>query len=729
MALPILLSSCLKDQIYGGATIDEVKNTVAYTANDAVKVTAKVSALVPVKEVNLVWNTASQAETTVSMVPDNNGSWLGIIPAQPLDTKVSYYVVAETETYKVTSSVISYTVGATPINYSGLKLSELNGNDKYIELVNNGTEAIPLDGVYIEKDGKKNWPREAFPMPAGSSIAPGEFIVLYSSEKLDKIPEGWKDELQFDSGLSASKAVRVQILDPSGNNIDDFNLKDFKKAAPAAYSRNKDGKWYFAEGTPGAPNAEGTEAVEGLVEGDTPEEPEEPEEPEQPSGSQIEAGQIFINECDATNKQFEIYNATGSEINLAKLKIVKDGTDEWIVPDEGFKVAAKGFVVIPVKSDGVAGPIFGMSETKGFIIELISDKGSVHKADNSAKIDLTGKTFGLRADGGSEWVVFSTGSIGESNSKGIVEGEEPIEGEAMVVLNEINGNDKYIELFNAGEAEADLTGYQIKKDGEVKWTASDASQTKLAKGAYLKLDCVKKSTDPKEVASGISAKANVQVILLDKDGNEVDKFERGVEGTAWGDITLPENTEASFSRVPNGSGSWAYATPTPGAENGEKTGEIEQNDCAIVINEIDGNSKIIELFNIGTSGSISLNGYTLFKDAGESAIWTGADITLDAGEYLVLYSSKNTDNPDGAQIFNGGISAKKSVQIVLMDAAGNEISKFERGVEGTAWGDITLPENTEASFSRVPNGTGDWAYAAPTPGAENGEKTGNIEQQ
>lgn len=293
----------------------------------------------------------------------------------------------------------------------------------------------------------------------------------------------------------------------------------------------------------------------------------------EPQGSKIKAGEVFFNEFDATNKQFEIYNATAAEIDLAKAKITKDGSDEWVVPDTGFKIPAKGFIVIPVKSDGKTGPTFGMSETKGFVYELISDNGSVDKADNSAPLDLTGLTWGRRTDGGKEWVLFSKGSIGDTNANGVVKGEE---GKAKVVLNEINGNDKYIELFNAGEAEADLTGYQIKKDGEVKWTASDESQLKLAAGAYLKLDCVKKSTDPKEVASGISAKANVQVILLDKDGNEVDKFERGVEGTAWGDTTLPENTEASFSRVPNGTGEWAYAAPTPGAENGAKTGDIEQ---------------------------------------------------------------------------------------------------------------------------------------------------------
>lgn len=731
MAMPILFTSCIKDQMYGGASIDEVKNTVAYTANDAVTVTAKVSALVPVKEVKLVWTTNPRSQGTPVPMVEANGTWMGKIPAQPLDTEVSYYVEAATESSSVRSNVVKYVVGATPINYSGLILSELNGNDKYIELANKGTEEIPLDGVYIEKDGGKNWPRESVALTSVTSIKPGEFVVLYSSEKVDKIPAGWPEDLLFDSGLSAGKAVRVQLFDPSGKSIDDFNLKDFKTAAPAAYSRNKDGKWYFAEGTPGTENVQGTELVPGLVEGEQPVDPVDPDPVDPEVGSQIEAGQIFVNECDATNKKFEIYNATNSEIDLAKLKMVKDGTDEWIVPDEGFKVAAKGFIVIPVKSDGVAGPTFGMSETKGFVIELISDKGSVHTADNSAKIDLTGKTYGLRTDGGSEWVVFSTGSIGESNAKGIVEGEEPVTGEALVVLNEINGNDKYIELFNAGDADADITGYQIVKDGEVKWVATDESQLKLAAGAYLKLDCVKKSTDPKQVSSGLSAGKTVQVILLDKDGKELDKFERGEAGEAgWGETELPENADASFSRVPNGTGDWAYAAPTPGAENGEKTGEIEQNDCAIVLNEIDGNSKFIELFNVGTTGSISLDGYALFKDAGEAAVWTGEGIELAAGEYLVLFSSKNTDNPEGAQIFSGGISAKKSVQIILKDAAGNEIDKFERGQAGEAgWGETTLPENKTASFSRVPNGTGEWAYAAPTKGAENGEKTGDIEQE
>lgn len=727
MALPLLFTSCVKDQVFGGATIDEVKNTVAYTANDAVKVTAKVSSLVPVQAVSLVWTTNSRSAGTTVAMTSENGAWTGIIPAQPLDTEVSYYVEAETASSKVKSQVVKYVVGATPISYKGLIISEINGNDKYIELANTGTEAIPLDGVYIEKDGKKNWPRESAPMPAGTYIAPGEFIVLYSSEKPEKIPAGWAEELQFDSGLSASKAVRVQLLDPNGANIDDFNLKDFSVAAPASYSRNSDGKWYFSEGTPGKANIDGTDLVPGLAEGDEPEEPDDPDEPTQ--GSQIEAGQIFVNECDATGKRFELYNATSSEIDLAKLKITKDGTDEWIVPDEGFKIAAKGFLVIPVKSDGQAGPTFGMSETKGFVIELTSDKGSVHKADNSAKLDLTGKTWGLRTDGGSEWVVFSTGSIGESNAKGIVEGEE---GEPVVVLNEIDGNAKFIELANIGSANGSLTGWTLEKDGETVWTGDEDNNVQA--GGHIAIFSTKAPNPPTGCPvfnGGLSAKKNVQVVLKDAQGNVVDKFERGEEGAGWGEVTLPEHTDASFSRVPDGTGEWAYAEPTPGKANGEKTGEIEQVDGVIVLNEIDGNAKIIELYNTSTFGSISLEGFTLYKDGAADAIWTGVNgQQIEAGGFLVIYGNKASGIPDGAPIFQAGLSAKKSVQIILKDAAGQEADKFERGTAGEAgWGETSLKEHTDVSFSRVPDGKGAWVYAAPTAGKANGEKTGDIEQE
>ena len=90
LALPFVLSSCLKDEVYGGATISDVKSTVAYTETTPVTVTAKVSSLVPVNEVSIYYKAGSASEQKVAMT--GSETYTGIIPAQPLGTEVSFYM-------------------------------------------------------------------------------------------------------------------------------------------------------------------------------------------------------------------------------------------------------------------------------------------------------------------------------------------------------------------------------------------------------------------------------------------------------------------------------------------------------------------------------------------------------------------------------------------------------------------------------------------------------------
>lgn len=68
-------------------------------------------------------------------------------------------------------------------------------------------------------------------------------------------------------GLSAKKAVKVELFDPKGGSLDCFNLVNFVKKASASYSRVPDGTgaWYFTSATPAAKNANETaDKVEGL---------------------------------------------------------------------------------------------------------------------------------------------------------------------------------------------------------------------------------------------------------------------------------------------------------------------------------------------------------------------------------------------------------------------------------------------------------------------------------
>ncbi|MCF0174353.1 MAG: hypothetical protein HUJ95_03335 [Bacteroidales bacterium] len=268
LALPLVFSSCVKDNIYGGVTISDIKKTDAFTEADKVTVTAKVQALIAIKTVNLVYD-AGQGAQTVEMTPTNAGDGIygAVIPGFPKDTKVTFHIEATTATGKGKSAEVTYTVGDIPIDYSALTLNELNGTDKFIELINNGADLPTLVGVYIEKDGKIVWTADNRPMKKG------EIILLYSVDVCGTggAHEGYDPGLIFDSGLSAKKAVRVQLFTPAAASLSDFNLTDCKKTAPASYSKGTDGKWYHADATPGAKNVDTlagapAELVEGLTE-------------------------------------------------------------------------------------------------------------------------------------------------------------------------------------------------------------------------------------------------------------------------------------------------------------------------------------------------------------------------------------------------------------------------------------------------------------------------------
>lgn len=172
--------------------------------------------------------------------------------------------------------------------------------------------------------------------------------------------------------------------------------------------------------------------------------------------------------------------------------------------------------------------------------------------------------------------------------------------------------------------------------------------------------------------------------------------------------------------------------------------DVDNKVSGIVFNEIDGQNKFIELYNT-TDKEQSLEGLTIVKydavkDGGKSTTWTGAaGLKIAAHSWVYIESSDLADpnekgDPDYVyqsenHIFNGGLSGKKNLKLELLDPKGEVLDSFLRGEEGAGWNQVGNFENNKTnSFSRVPDGTGAWKYAAPTKGAANGEATGEIEQ-
>lgn len=259
-ALAALTLSCVKDKVYGVPVIENVQNSIALTAETPVTVTADISSLAGISTASLTYK-AEGAAQSVAMTASGQTGWSAEIPAFALGTEVSYYIEAVASTGESTRSKdFSYKVGDNPIDYSGLVLNELNGNDKFIELYNGSKAGIDITGLQIFKDGKSVWTSVSRVMNAG------EYLLLYSEDVTiaGEAQEGYDETLVFHSGLSAKKAVRVYITKPDGSSIlDDFNFaKHPGTKISGSYGRNADGKWYIqTTSTPGSANVDGTDAL------------------------------------------------------------------------------------------------------------------------------------------------------------------------------------------------------------------------------------------------------------------------------------------------------------------------------------------------------------------------------------------------------------------------------------------------------------------------------------
>ena len=179
--------------------------------------------------------------------------------------------------------------------------------------------------------------------------------------------------------------------------------------------------------------------------------------------------------------------------------------------------------------------------------------------------------------------------------------------------------------------------------------------------------------------------------------------------------------------------------------SGTGNGGNETKVTGVVLNELSGADKFIELYNT-TDAEISLEGLSLVKydaskDGGKSTTWTGkAGMKIAAKGYVVLESSDLADEAEGGDpnyayesadhVFKGGLSGKKNLKIELVDAKENVLDAFARGEEGAGWNQVAGFNNDKKhTFSRVPDGTGEWAYADPTKGAANGAKVAEIEME
>lgn len=316
---------------------------------------------------------------------------------------------------------------------------------------------------------------------------------------------------------------------------------------------------------------------------------------------------LVLNElCGAgedNEKFWELYNTGSQEIDLAGVTINKDEELAW-TGVKGQKISANGyFAIVGAKGTTVDGFKSGFSAKKSVIVELYApdgtkldtfqrgEKGDGWGVEDPDKYVNNNKGSWSRVpDGSGSFVITPNKTPGVANDGTDATADSSLVGNgnapeppkvAKVVLNELNGVSKFIELYNAGNAPASLEGWNMYKDGKADPNWTGAAGITIGAGEYLVLYSEDVTADHPDVpetlifASGLSSKKTLKIELKNAAGESVDVFTRGASGE-W-NVTIPNGEVSdSFARVPNGAGPFKLAEATPGSANGESKGDISQ---------------------------------------------------------------------------------------------------------------------------------------------------------
>ena len=323
-------------------------------------------------------------------------------------------------------------------------------------------------------------------------------------------------------------------------------------------------------------------------------------------------------------------------------------------------------------------------------------------------------SYGRFPDGEGVWQLMSEGvTPAESNQFGL-----PPEG---LVINEFMANNDesvpgpnnnypdWIEFYNGGTETADLTGMYLTDDlTDLKWQFP--AGTTIPAGGFLVVWADNSSQSAEYANFKLSAQGEA-IYIVAQDAETVVDF-----------IAFSQQfDDVSYGRRPDGASTWNYLTPTPNESNTlgapVNPGDPVHVPSDLCINEFMANNDEavpgpnndypdwIELYNGGTE-TVDLTGMYLTSDLTNPNAWQfPAGTTIPAGGFLVVWA----DNSETGSLHTS----------FGLNATGEAIGLFAEDEE-TVIDSITFgAQNDDMAFGRFPDGSPDWNYLTPTPGAAN----------
>ena len=328
-------------------------------------------------------------------------------------------------------------------------------------------------------------------------------------------------------------------------------------------------------------------------------------------------------------------------------------------------------------------------------------------------------------------------------------------GTALVTLNEIAsagasegewaGMGDLIELYNAGDAPADLSGYRLSDDMTlpVDKTYVFPDGTVLAPGAWLVLTQLDDMTGVGDFPFGVSQDNDETLVLVDAGGVTADSVT--FNGAA---------AKVSYCRAPDGQGGWTQCEQTFGAANVESAaqcgdGVVQPGEAcdgadlggktcadlgfaggalactaqcvhdtagcdsgsALVINELESTNDDIELYNAGNA-PIDISGWILTDDL----VDPNYDPALDTEK--AVFAAQTTIAAKGFLVVPKGANVNQHP--FGLSAGGDTVTLLKPNLELVDQVSYAAAE-ADVSYCRLPDGPGgEWTpMCTATLGAAN----------
>ncbi len=288
---------------------------------------------------------------------------------------------------------------------------------------------------------------------------------------------------------------------------------------------------------------------------------------------------------------------------------------------------------------------------------------------------------------------------------------------ATTLCDSFGNYSDWIELYNSTDTDMDISGFGISDNLSQPMKYRFPDGTTIAAKGYLVVFCSgNEGMQNGELHAPFGLRSyGEDVVIANRAGRIIDSYS-----------FKNQETDVSVARIPDGAGEFqSNSQPSPGYPN---TGAgYSAFDAAnrlplggVYISEFGGStgsvaSDWVELHN-STGSAVSLAGYGLSNNPKNPAKWVFPDISIEPGEYLLLYATGSADKAQKKNLkLNFNISSTGET-LFFFDPGGKLIDKLSAGRmrSGQSYG-------RDGSDNR-------YYYADPTPGAQNGKGYEGITQ-